>query len=456
MAVKNATILAKMYLEGTNDYQQRVPNPSQATISQTRDAIFSPMNNMIYNQFIDTLVNRIGFTFVHQNAWKNPLAVFKSGKYNYGSTIQEIGVNWIKAHTYEDDLETLLKMHRPEVQQAFHTLNRQDQYPISITRPELQQAFTTEYGLNDLVAAVMQAPINSDNYDEYCIMKQLIGGYEDKFGFFKVHVEEPDDEATAKAVLRLLRTYKDKLQFPSTLYNAAPITVPTFAKPEELVLFVTPEVSAAIDVEALAQLFNLEKAEARIRKIVIDEFPIAGAQALLTTDGFYVCQDNLYENTSFYNPQTLTTNYFLTHWSTLSVSPFVPAILFTTGEGSVVNSIKLTPTSLEIASAADTIAPGGKVQLTTTLNGTLEPEEDGIEIAPDAALYQVSATRTSGEATESVALNNRTYVDRLGVLHLQKSGVQAGDKVKVVATSTYTNPSGVTTPMSATVELTVA
>lgn len=439
MAVKNSTILAKTWLQGTSDYQQRVPNPTQSTITQQMEAIFSPLNKNIYNQFLDTLVNRIGFTFVRNQAWKNPLAVFKQGRYNFGSTIQEIGVQWIKAHTYEDDAETLLKMHRPEVEAAYHTMNRQDQYPISITLPELRQAFADEYGLNQLVAGVLQAPINSDEYDEFQIMKNLIAEYEKAWGFYKVHVDTPDDEATSKALLRQLRAYKGKLQFPSTLYNSGVIDIPVFSKPEELVLFLTPEADAAMDVEALAQLFNLDKAEAQIRKIIIDEFPVSDAVALLTTQDFFVAQDNVYENSSFYNPQTLTTNYYLTHWGTYSVSPFVPAIMFTTGEATTPTTTVMTPTSLGIASSENTIKPGGTAPIYLTLNGTLNPETDGIEIAPDAATYAVTAKTSDGAA---VQLNTRTYVDRLGVLHLQKSTVKAGDVITVTATSTYLNPSG--------------
>lgn len=453
MAQKNSTILAKTWLQGTSDYQQRVPNPTQSTISQQMDAIFSPLNKNIYNQFLDTLVNRIGFTFVRQQAWKNPLAVFKNGKINYGSTIQEIAVQWIKAHTYEDDAETLLKMHRPEVEQAFHSVNRQDQYPISITLPEVRQAFVDEYGLNQLVAGIMQAPVNSDEYDEYRIMLNLIAEYENRWGFFKVHADEPVDENTSKALLRQLRSYKAKLQFPSTLYNAGVVNIPVFARPEELVLFVTPDADAAMDVEALAQLFNLDKAEAQIRKIVVDEFPIPNAVALLTTDDFFVCQDTIYENSSFYNPQTLTTNYYLTHWGIYSVSPFVPAILFTSGEATTPTTTTMTPTSLNIA-ASDTILPGGIEPMTLTLNGTLEPETDGIEIAPDSATFDITATDGTGA---SVQLNTRTYVDRLGRLHAQKS-IKTGDKITVTATSTYTNPSGANPEqkLTATHEFTVA
>ena len=67
MAQNNNTILTKSWLQGSNDYQQRMPAPDQATMKQTMDAIFAPMNGRIYNEFVDILVNRIGDTLVHQN-----------------------------------------------------------------------------------------------------------------------------------------------------------------------------------------------------------------------------------------------------------------------------------------------------------------------------------------------------------------------------------------------------
>lgn len=464
MAVKNSTILAKAWLEGTNDYQQRVPNATQASISAQMDAIFSPMNRNIYNQFVDTLVNRIGFTFVRQQAWQNPLEVFKSGKLNYGSTVQEIGVQWVKAHSYQDDAETLLKMHRPEVEAAYHTINRQDQYPITVSKQELQQAFVDEYGLNALVSGIMQAPINSDNYDEYRIMLQLIGEYEDSFGFYKHQLTAaPEDEASAKELLKAIRTYKGKLGFPSTIYNASPVSIPVFARPEELVLFITPEYDASIDVDALAALFNLEKAEAQIRKIIVDEFPIPNAVALLTTDDFYVAKDTVYENDSFYNPQTMTTNYFLNHWSILSVSPFVPAILFTTDAGTEVETITQNVTGLTVNAGTTALVPGDNVQLTAALTGTVTPDDEGIELAPEAVTWSLTAQYPAADSNpaQPIELNSRTYVDKNNVLHVQKtwpadeSGAGRTAQLKAVAVSTYDNPSGDTAILTDDLSFTV-
>ena len=403
MATDNSTILAHAWLSATNDFQQRIPDPTQSGIDSTIDALLDPMNKVYFNQFMDILVMRIGDTFVHQQTFRNPLAVFKKSRMLYGSTMQEIVPKWIRAHAYVDDAEDVFKMARPDVAQWFHSQNRRDRYDITINRDELRTAFTEEGGLNRLVAAILDVPMNSDEYDEYRIMLQLIAQYEDKWGFFKQHIDDIYDESTAKAFLKQLRTYAGKLQFPNTIYNNGAIPdVPIFVKPNELVLFITPEVQASIDVDALAVLFNLAKAEVQQRTIVVDEFPIPYVKALLTTEDFFMCRDTEYTTTSAYNPKTLGNNYFLHHWGIYSVSPFVPAILFTTDSGTELNSISqyVSGFSLSVDTTND-YAPyvGGSVRLVPALSGNLENLDettytgDAIVVAPaTAALYNVGVT----------------------------------------------------------------
>lgn len=441
MAQDNQTILANAWIEGSNDFQQRIPDPTQGTIAATIDAIFAPMNNRYYNEFVDILINRIGYTYVHQQQFRNPLAAFKKEFMYYGSTVQETFFKWIKAHSYDDASETLLKLRRPEAEVCYHTVNRQDRYAISVVRQELQQAAAEEYGLNRYIAGIMDIPMNSDEYDEYQIMKNLIAFYESKWGFFKVSGTVPSDEASAKALLKSIRTYSGKMRFPSSLYNAAIVQdIPVFVNnPSELVLLVTPEVQASLDVDALAVLFNVERAEVQSRIVIVDEFPISGAYALLTTDEFFQCRDTLYENASFYNAETLSVNYFLHHWGVYSVSPFVPAILFTTDASTVTPKITVAPSSLTISAGSGTVAPGGKVQLTAEIGGTVSPEGTAVKVAPNSCIWNIIAYNNG----VAVALNTRTYVDRLGVLHVQKS-MPDGASIVVSAVSTYVNPSGET------------
>lgn len=455
MATDNVTILDNIWLNGTNDFQQRIPRPTQQTIDSTMQALFNPMNKNYYNQFMDSLIMRIGMTYVHQKRFDNPLGVFKKSALSYGSTVQEIATKWIKAHTYKDDLEDVFKMNRPEAAVWYHSQNRRDRYDITVNSMELRSAFTAEYGLNRLVSSILQVPRNSDEYDEYRIMLQLIAFYEQNFGFYKEHLNgAPTDETTGKEFLKKVRSYVGKLRFPHTVYNGVRLPeLPVFAKPNELVLFTTPDIDASVDVDTLAVLFNLEKATIQVRKVIVDEFPIPNAVALLTTENFFQCYDTVYETDSMYNPKTRGTNYFLHHWGVYSVSPFVPAILFTTDEGTEKNTVTQTLTSLTLKAEPATADAGDTVQLTATLSGTLEPSTaDGIKLAPDACTFELSGLVAAEGA--ALQLPATTYVDEYARLHLGKS-LKSGNVVKVTATSTYINPSGKTTKLTADTTVTV-
>lgn len=456
MATDNVTIADAIWLNGTNDFQQRIPRPTQQGIDSTMKALFDPMNRNYYNEFVDSLIKRIGMTYVHQQTFKNPLAAFKKASMRYGSTVQEIAVKWAKGHSYVDDAEDVFKMHRPDAAVWYHSQNRRDQYDITVNQIELRNAFTADMGLNSFVSQVLRSPMNADEYDEYRIMLQLIAFYEENFGFYKHHLSgAPSDEKTGKEFLKAVKTYTGKLQFPNTVYNGVRLTdLPVFAKPSELVLLTTPEIDAAVDVDTLAMLFHLEKADVQVRKIIVDEFPVADCVALLTTEDFFQCRDTVYQTDSIYNPKSLGTNYYLNHWGIYSVSPFVPAIMFTTGEGTSTTTVTQSLTGIKLTAEPATAAAGETSKLSVALTGTLTPEgtSANVKLAPDACTYELSAA--DGDSAP-VQLASTTRVDDYGVLHLGK-GLKTGTVVTVKATSTYVNPSSAEgAPLTSTATVTV-
>lgn len=457
MATDNTTIAGRIFLSGSNDFQQRVPNPTISGIDATSKFLFDPMNRNYLNEFMDSFVNRIGTQIVHNNQWSNPLAAFKGSSMRYGSAIQESAVKWIRAHSYNLDDSHLEKVHRPEAAVWYHTVNRKDKYIISVEEPDLEMAFADDMGLNRLIDAILTVPRNSDEYDEYLCMLNQIAYYDSNWGFFQHHMDAaPTDEASGKAFLKAVRAYASKLRFPTSLYSpvGAKYGIPTFAKPEELVLLITADAMASVDVDTLAGIFNLDKAEVKYRTIIVPELPIPDAFALLTTDAFFVVHDKFYANASFFNPETYVTNYYLHHWQVVSASPFVPAILFTTGAATDVPTITMNASGVNITADATQLKPGASTQLHVELQGTVSENAQGIEVEPDAVTWSVSGeTSKTSESSEPFALNRNTRVDRLGVLHVQKSDIEAGNVLHVTGTTSYVNPSGATTRYSKTVDI---
>ena len=479
MAVNNSTILDRAWLSATNDFQQRITRPTQRDISQFLEDILAPMNNDLWNEFCNILINRIGMQIVHSKRWDNPLAAaFGKGNMLYGNTIQELAPKWLRAHAYQNDVETLLKVHKPDFAQIFHSVNRKEKYVFSFNADEFRAAVADGadgVGINSLLDSLITAQLNSANYDEYIIMKQLIAEYEAKWGFFNVQLSAlPTNETTAKEFLKDVRQIASKFRFPSTLYNAGLYEdLPVFEMdPDNIIMLATPETLASVDVDALAAAFNIDRAEIRYRIVEVDEFPIPNTAAILTTRDFYLAYDYVYQTTSFFNPETLNTNYYLHVWQLLSVSPLVPCVRFSTEASTAVPVITQSLSGFSAAlkymdgtaydpNVNNPIALGSKMQIVGTLTGTIE-DTDGnaapacFKLAPDAFIVK-SITAYYEDATETIwpmRASGATYVDSHGVLHIQSEMLDNTSVTVIESTGvvwlivevecTYTNPSGVT------------
>lgn len=335
-----------------SEYQMRVPEATQANIQDVVQKLWQyPAGR---NAFVDALINKIGLTVFANTSWSNPLAVYKRGFLNFGETIEEIMVGLLKATNYDPERDELEKeifgRSRPEVQVNYHHVDRQDRYKLTIDEPQLNMAFFRQGGLNTFVTNLMNSIQTSDQNDEYLIMANLFKEFDEAAGdqgIHTVHVDDVGNEGSdgpaSRFMLRQLRKYSNVLPFISRLYN--PAGMPVAARPEELVLFVTADADAAMDVEALAAAFNITKAEFGSRKIVLptDDFGIPGVQAILTTDKFFVCADKRIETTSIQNPAGLFNNYWLHHWGVYSASRFAPFVMFNSERPSTVINRTATP-----------------------------------------------------------------------------------------------------------------
>lgn len=341
----NAAILASIHQKASNTFQSRVPAPTKASIQATMEHLLDGKNRPDWNEFVDALLNQIGLVVFKVQQFKNPLNKFVNGELTQGDTIEEIAYGLAQAYVYDADRDYLEKsifgQERPEVQAAYHKINRQNYYKITVNEPILRRAFTTEHGLSDYIAGQMSILVNSDELDMFAMMTGLFREYHDNGGFHKVNVPDVgangSSAADAKVMLRKVRAMASTLPILSRHYNAAGL--PVRATPDDLELFITPEALAAIDVEALAAAFNAESAAMPTRITVIPKefFRIPGVQAVLTTRDFFIVADSFYQFNRVDNPVGLYENHILHHHQVISTSLFVPAILFWTGEGDVID-----------------------------------------------------------------------------------------------------------------------
>lgn len=447
MSVLNSTILEKAWLSGSNDYQQRIPNPAVSSYAEHVAALFDPMNNDLYNQFSGMLVGLMG-TYVESKLFENPLRELKKPAAQWGNTERRVAVKYLQAHSYKVDDETLLKLEKPEFVEWFYSVGEPRRYEFSWSKYEMQRVFAADgYGYDDLLAATISQMYSSDNYDEMQIMIQMFAEADARMGgLYRYNLSAaPTTEATGKELLTGIRAVAGRMKFPTRLYNH--IDVPVFENGDTLILWVTPETRANLDVQTLASVFQLDKADIQYRIIDIPEFPIPNVYAALTSEDFVYARDVYYGiEPPFYNPATMTSKYYLQHAEMIGFNPAANCVLFTTDQNTAIPTITMTPSGILFNPDSGTLSAGDTLETHIFLQGSVASSvvggsTDPIAVEPDAALYTVTAVDSN---SAPVALNSRTYVDAKGILHTQKS-LEAGTVLTITAKAAYINPSGATT-----------
>lgn len=445
MSVLNSDILTRAWLSGSNMFQQRIPNPAISSYANVVNSLFAPMNNDLFNEFSGLLNGLIG-TYVESKLFENPLAVLKKPAQQWGNSERHVAVKYLQAHAGKFDDETLLKCKAPEFVEWFYSVGEPRRYEFSWSRQELARAFAQDgYGYDDLLSGTISQMLSSANYDEMNIMLQMFAEADSRMGLYRYHVSAaPTDEATAKEILKGIRTVAGQMKFPTMMYNHIP--VPVHENGDTLVLFVTPETMASLDVDALSAVFQLDKAEIQYRIIMVPEFPIPNVYAALCSEDFIYYRDFMTGmEPPFYNPGNRTLKYYYWANGMIGFNPAANCVLFSTDQNTAIDTITMTPTGIAFNPATGNVEAGGTIETHIFLQGSVASAASGdtepIGVEPDAATYTVTAVDSN---SDPVALNSRTYVDAYGVLHVQKS-IEAGTVITVTAKAAYINPSGATT-----------
>lgn len=320
----------------TQGYKERIPTATQTNLKEVTKAIMEyPANK---NEFVDTLTNKVAQTKFMQKAYKNPYRFFKKGTLPYGESIESVFVDIIKGKSFdenfgESEVSSLIGAEKvTNVKVEYYSENIRNKYKLTISDMQLRKAFMSAEGLQQLINKMMIAPLNSVEYDEFLVTKKLLG----TISMSEVVINDYDSLSEEKQATKLTKTIKEyvsKMGFLSNKFNSQGVM--TFSKPEEMVIFVTPETKANIDVELLSTAFNMEKAEVSGRMIEIDEFLMQvlaqsgenasdtvgdtvvdnNTLAIIADENLIQMYDTLNETESFRNPDRLITNTFVHRWS---------------------------------------------------------------------------------------------------------------------------------------------
>ena len=327
---------------GTQTYQDRIPEATRENLDQIRFAMIDDDNVMVANEFMFTLLNKLIKQTVHKKRFENPLKSLKKGKKPLGDTIEEIYINFLKAEKHNADSGAdLMKRNLPDTKTVYHRMNSQLQYPITVDRARLSKAFSSYDNLETYVQEIIASLYNSAELDEFVNTKQLLAAAISKNAMKTVDIADPLlSEDNGKKFIKDVKTVSRLMTFPNSDWNAYTTAQSTDEKPivtltrkNEQVLIVDAATDTSVAIDVLASAFNKSVVEFNdTQKIVIDAFPIKNARAALVDEAFFQIYDDLYTLTQWFNPKSIYTNYYLNVWQTFAFSILCNAVLFVVPE----------------------------------------------------------------------------------------------------------------------------
>ena len=404
------------------------------TIGQFGAPIIDPANTNVLNDFV-SLLKKVVETSVNTKIFNNPLAQLEGERMPLGNFVEDVYINPAKARAFNvNDFAGLLQKYEAQVAVQYLSINSDMQYMVTLTREKIRNAFTSWSALESLISGYVNSLYNGAYDTRYRQTKGLVTAALTGNNVMYEVISNPQDEQTAKAFIQTMRAIYAKMQVPSTRYNAwnkvkgGDLALKTWSNPEDIVVLISADVEALVDVQVLARAFNMSETDFLGRVIVVDDFSQVDDNGNVVVDGsaikamiadkaWFKIRTQDFAMDEFYNMNNRTWQYGLNDVRMVNYSLFANAVVLTTSAPTV------NATAIEAGSATATVVEGAKV----TVPFTLTP--------PNATTTVTVSSSAEGKATAEI--KGKT---------VEITGVDEGS-----ATITLSAGAGVTDTISVTV-----
>ena len=342
-------ILNTIRANASAEYQNQVPEITDAKmIPKVGEVICG--TPAFANHFLGALVNRIALVRVKSATFNNAYAMLKKGYLEFGETVEEVFVAMAKAKEFsaEKGEQRELKRTVPNVKTAFHSINWQVMYPVTVQQQDLQRAFLSMDGVQDLIARIVNSVMTGAEYDEFLLFKYLLIKAAAHGKMYPVGIGSSITDAAVK-----FRGTSNKMTFVRTEFNERGVHTNTTKEAQHI--FMDADYNAQYDVGVLAAAFNMDKAEFMGKLQLIDDFTsfdnerwaeiremcdsveevteeeltlMKGVKAILVDEEWFQVYDNLAMFKEREVASGLYWNYFYHVWKIVSHSPFSNAVVF--------------------------------------------------------------------------------------------------------------------------------
>ncbi len=412
MAISNGLLttlneIRQTSIDNNTLYAKQIDEITPTTdISALSSVLFD--NQDLLNEFMNVLVKRVVYTqVVNIKLFNNKLSFLEGDKMPLGSMGQEIFINPSKGRKFDvNDFAGLLAKYESDVKVQYPYVNSDIQYPVTVTREKLRNAFVSWANLESFVDGISQSLYNGAYIDRYNFTKGLVADAYNQNAVVIDVIDEPTTEETAKAFLTEARKIFLNMQEPTSDYNAWRKVggygkdVLTWTDAEDIVFLLRNDIGAYLDVNVLAQAFNIDKAELLGRVKYVNSFTQLDKNGNVVIDGSNILgimadkswfriknQDTSMDE--FYNANNRTWQMYLNDVNMFQYSLFSNAVVFATEEPQV------TITGIDVS----------KEEVTVDENDTATVI---VSTTPAQANYPDITVSSSAESYATATIDGRT------------------------------------------------
>ena len=419
--------MREMSVDSGSIYHQYVPVVTDSTtIGEFGAPILDTQNLNVMNDFV-SLLKKIVYTAVYNKTFNNPLADLEGERMPLGQFIEDVYVNPAKARGFNvNDFAGILQKYEAEVATQYLSVNSDLQYCVTITRDKIRNAFTSWDNLEGLISGYINSLYNGAYITRYAQTKGLVTAAFTGNNVMYETITNPTDEQTAKAMIMKMRSAFSKFQIPSTKFNAwnkvkgGEMTLKTWSDPQNIIVMISADVEALVDVEVLAAAFNMSKADFLGRVIVVDDFNQYNEDGTVAVDGsnikamiadraWFKIKTQDFAMDEWFNANNRCWNYYLNDVRMCNYSLFANALVFATSAPTV------NATDVEASESAVTLTAGTTKKVAfevtpanATSTVTVSSSAETYATATVSGRYIVIEGKAEGSATLTITANGHT------------------------------------------------
>lgn len=353
MALNSAqSIFNLIRIRASKEYQDIVPALSdKSPIGDVATPILT--NPLVFKEF-SILLGALLEVEVDKRVWNNPLAeLIRSNGRPLGEYSAEVSNNPVTPRPYDPlNPEKVLEYAMLDDKVAYYVRNVKELFKVSIAREDMMGAFQSYDTFNDYVSMKLASLESGRQISMFNhVFEAIVANYNAGALVVSDVKTTPGNYANWTVAAK---NAIDGFQYPSTLYNkygslaGANGDFKGWTNVDDIYIMATANWINSADVNFLATLFNIERAELQKRIIKVIDFGYDAYKEVdgetvfdkhVTTDIDAIIFDrrmlhftsDLDIDETFYNPETLVTNYYKHWWAKYQLSPFANCIVFTNG-----------------------------------------------------------------------------------------------------------------------------